>query len=41
MNLHPGKHRTPANICTMLDQRRKRWADAVQMPYKFPVPAKS
>ena len=36
MNLHPGKHRTPANICTILDQR---WADAVQMPYKCPVPA--
>ena len=22
------------NICTMLDQRRRRWADAVQMLYK-------
>ena len=22
------------NICTMLDQRRRRWADVVQMLYK-------
>ena len=22
------------NICTMLDQRRKRWADVLQMLYK-------
>ena len=22
------------NICTMLDQRRRRWADIVQMLYK-------
>ena len=30
MNLHPGKHRTSANI----DQRRRRWADAAQILYK-------
>ena len=23
------------NICTMLDQRRRRWADLVQMLYKW------
>ena len=23
------------NICTMLDQRRRRWADVVQMVYKY------
>ena len=34
------KHSLPANtkhlydICTMLDQRRRRWADVVQMLYK-------
>ena len=39
MNLHPAKHRAPANICTILDQRRRRWADAVQMPYQCAVPA--
>ena len=28
----PSKHLY--NICTMLDQRRRRWADVVQMLYK-------
>ena len=31
------KNRTPSkryNICTMLAQRRRRWADVVQMLYK-------
>ena len=23
------------NICTMLDQRRRRWADVVEMLYKY------
>ena len=23
------------NTCTMLDQRRRRWADAVQLLYKY------
>ena len=27
------------NICTMLDQRRRRWADVVQMLYKCFVSA--
>ena len=27
------------NICTMLDRRRRRWADVVQMLYKCFVPA--
>ena len=30
--LLPGKH--VYNICTMLNQRRRRWADVVQMLYK-------
>ena len=25
------------NICTMLDQRRRRWADVVQMLYEYVV----
>ena len=25
------------NMCTMLDQRRRRWADVVQMLYKWSV----
>ena len=29
-----GKHKHLYNICTMLDQRRRRWAAVVQMLYK-------
>ena len=33
---YPSKHKTLNlyNICTVLGQRRRRWADAVQMLYK-------
>ena len=31
----PSKHKHLHNICTMLDQRRRRWADVVQMLYKY------
>ena len=31
---HPINHKHLYNICTMLDQRRRRWADVVQMLYK-------
>ena len=33
---YPGRLNTKHlyNICTMLDQRRRRWADVVQMFYK-------
>ena len=30
----PVKTKHLYNICTMLDQRRRRWADVVQMVYK-------
>ena len=30
----PSKHKKLCNIRTMLDQRRERWADVVQMIYK-------
>ena len=33
-SLPPSKHKTLYDICTMLDQRRRRWADVVQMSYK-------
>ena len=33
--VHPSKHKTLYTICTMLDQRRRRWADVVQMLYKW------
>ena len=32
--LIPNKYKTVYNICTMLDQRRSRWADFVRMLYK-------
>ena len=32
---HPSKHKHLDNICTMLDQRRRRWADVVQMLCKY------
>ena len=31
---YPANTKHLYNICTMLDQRRRRWADAVQMLYK-------
>ena len=30
----PSEHKTLYKICTMLDQRRRRWADVVPMLYK-------
>ena len=30
----PANTKHSNNICTMLDQRRRRWADVVQMLYK-------
>ena len=30
----PANTKYLCNICTMSDQRRRRWADVVQMPYK-------
>ena len=30
----PANKKHLCNICTMLDQRRRRWADGVQMLYK-------
>ena len=32
--LFPVKTKHLYNICTMLDQRRRRWTDVVQMLYK-------
>ena len=31
---HPADTKHLCSICTMLDQRRRRWADVVQMLYK-------
>ena len=31
---YPANTKHLYNICTMLDQRRRRWADVVQMLYK-------
>ena len=33
-NLYPANTKHSYDICTMLDQRRRRWADVVQMLYK-------
>ena len=33
-NAYPANTKHLYNICTMLDQRRRRWADVVQMLYK-------
>ena len=32
--IYTGNTKHLFNICTMLDQRRRRWADVVQMLYK-------
>ena len=34
MDMFPANTRLLYNICTMLDQRQRRWADVVQMLYK-------
>ena len=31
MSNHPSKQKHLYNMCTMLDKRRRRWADVVQM----------
>ena len=35
INVNPVNAKHLYNICTMLDQRRRRWADVVQMLYKY------
>ena len=35
INVSPVNAKHLYNICTMLDQRRRRWADVVQMLYKY------